>query len=327
MTPSGELVGVARAPHEALRLLAELEDAWTLQGRAWAIRAVEGARTKLRAGELNGSLWIGPKDEAVGLATWDADGEVGRRISTFLSEGYRNEATFRAFVSALVSEGDRDAAPVISWSDEVPGIPLASQARVLEPFGAFHVTRIDLAYPLLKPLFAPVGAAPDRARSLTMEDEPRLARLLREAYADNPVEQAVFVRWKDPVRDARESAHDLLHGKYGRWMSDASFGVAEGEELAAAVLVNDYHGPLVTEVMTAPGHRRRGLASHLLRSAVSALRAQSAPAPRLVVTTWNQRALRLYERLGFERVPGSEGGYWLDLPRLGLTRPESAPGT
>jgi ribosomal protein S18 acetylase RimI-like enzyme len=326
MSPSGDLIDAAASPGETLRLLAELEAAWTAMGISWAREASDGAREQLRTGELNGVLWVGPRDEAVGLATWDAGSEIGRRVSLFLSEGFRSTAAFGAFVERIAADGEACGAPVIGWFDMVPGIPREAQATVLEPRGAFHVTRIDLRYPLVKPLFEAPGPTPAGLRGLTVDDEASVARLLQIAYADNPVEQAVFIRDRDPVREAERSARDLLHERYGRWMSEASFGVFEGGELGAAVLVNDLNGPLITEVMTAPLYRRRGWATHLLHASLHAMRARGSPEPRLVVTTWNERAHRLYRRLGFEHVPGADGGIWLDLARMGLKRPDGPQG-
>lgn len=326
MTPSGDLVDIAAAAAETHRMLGELGSAWKAQGITWAEEAIAEMRRQLPLGELQGALWLGPKDEAVGLATWGHEGEVGRRVSLFLSEGYRNPAAFRAFVDRISRPGPHGGSPVVAWFDSIPGVDLDVQRPVFDPRGAFHVVRIDLSYPLGKALFdAPVGTGA-KVRPLVAADEAAVARLLERAYDDNPVERSVFVRFRDPTADAVASAHDLLHERYGRWMNEASFGAFEGTSLAAAVLVNDLHGPLVTEVMTDPDHRRKGHAAHLLRAAVEALRAHGAPAPRLVVTTWNERAYRLYRRLGFEPIPGSAGGVWLEMAALGLRRPDGPQG-
>jgi GNAT superfamily N-acetyltransferase len=305
-----------------MRLLAEFESSYREAGVTWAHDGAEAMRDQLRKGEFRGLLWVGPKDEAVGFAAWDEPKEVGRRVSFYLSEGFRAPGPLESFVSAVSAEAERAGSPVIAWFDVGPIMSLEAQRRVFGARGAFHVVRIDMTYPAEKPLFEPPGESPSGMRPLHGSDQAAIARLLEVAYDDNPVERAVFVRYRDPVRDAEESARDLLHDTYGRWMSEASFGVFDGDVLASAVLVNDLRGPLITEVMTAPGYRRRGLIRHLLRASVSALRTLGMPAPRLVVTTWNERAARLYRSLGFVHLPGADGGIWLDLPRLGVTAPQ-----
>ncbi len=54
-----------------------------------------------------------------------------------------------------------------------------------------------------------------------------------------------------------------------------------------------------------PGHRGRGLGRHLLRRVVEEARRRGAPAVSLSVEEGNP-ARRLYEREGFEPVPGRE---------------------
>ena len=74
-------------------------------------------------------------------------------------------------------------------------------------------------------------------------------------------------------------------------------------ELVGAALCYDYeeHG-WVRQLAVAEGWGRRGLATALLHHAMSVFYAAGKPAVGLGVLSENERALRLYERVGLRRV-------------------------
>ena len=148
-------------------------------------------------------------------------------------------------------------------------------------------------------------------RRLTAEDAPGIARLMARAYRGQRRGPDLFQRWRDPEEDARRSVTELLGTGLGTWRSDASFGVTAPGGLAAATLVHDFHGPLISEVMTDPASRRRGLARRLLIRSVAAVREAGLGAPRLVVTLGNTRAHALYRSLGFVENPDAQGAVWI----------------
>ncbi|MCI4317077.1 MAG: GNAT family N-acetyltransferase, partial [Thermoplasmata archaeon] len=283
----------------------------------WA--RIDAARARVRDGTFLGSLWVGPKDEAVGLASWDTPTELGRRITLYLAEGYRNAGAVRTFLARVISS--EPGSPVLSIGDQIPQVDPAVQAEVLSPLGFFLVRRADMTFPADRAIPDEPPAALPPMRNLAASDEEAIAQLMARAYDDNPTEQALFAGRRDPLEDARDGAHMFLGEGLGEWLPSASFGVEENGRLIAATVVNDFHGPLLTEVMVEPAARRRGLATRLTRASVRAVRKRGIALLRLVVTTRNERAFRLYRATGWEVVPGSEGGVWLNLPAFGVPPP------
>jgi ribosomal protein S18 acetylase RimI-like enzyme len=264
-------------------------------------------------------LWIAPGPEAVGLATWRGAFPAGRRVHLFLAPGYRHLRALAALLEAV--ERFEPNSPVIGVSDLLPGFAEGERVSFFRSRGFYRVSRIDLRYPESRPLpSAPSGPAPPLL-PLSTADGRRLAELLTAAYADMWAERALFVRELDAVQDARTDVQGILGDEVGEWLPWASFGIEEGGRLAAAVLVNCFHGPLITELLVHPSHRRRGFGRRLLVRALAALRDHRAGEPRLVVTRQNERAFRLYRGMGWEPIPGTEGAMWLNLSRLGWPTP------
>jgi predicted GNAT family acetyltransferase len=89
-------------------------------------------------------------------------------------------------------------------------------------------------------------------------------------------------------------------GRLAPMLWDCSFLALDGETPVAAVFTsNENSHPLFHEVFTHPDSRGHGLATALLRRAMSALTAQGFGHVRLRVAVANETARQLYERLGF----------------------------
>ncbi|MCI4369105.1 MAG: GNAT family N-acetyltransferase [Thermoplasmata archaeon] len=313
---SGDLIPASAAPSEALRLVGEMGDEFSGLGIDWGVSDSRSLAETIRAGTFSGLLWVGPKDEAIGLA-WPAkfECELGHRVDAYLSRGYRSTSSLGAFIDRLDAPGGFP--PLVSVTDPWPGVTAAEGDLAFGPRGYQFVQRLSMRFPAEAGLPTP-GATGVTVRPLTIEDEPKVVRLLWAAYDDNPVERALFVRHRDRGQDMAWGARLLLHGELGPWLSDASFTIPADSLLAAATIVNRFHGVLITEVVTHPEHRRRGYAERLLVETIKAVRANGWEPPRLVVTRQNERAFRLYERLGFRTIPGDTGGVWLHRERLGI---------
>jgi ribosomal protein S18 acetylase RimI-like enzyme len=310
-----QAVPIADAPAEALRLLGELSDELARDAGDAARAGVAPLAEAVRHSDLPGLLWIGPGDEAVGLAWWEPPSEVGRRAGLYLARGYRTEAALGGLVNAVDAAGP---GPLVEVADRLPGVPPATRTAVLSARGFVPVSRIDLAWPAGRT--APPAPAPAAGvvRRLGRADAEALAVLLDRAYADNPVDRALFLQRTDRREDAREAIRLLVSGGLGPWMDAASFGVDLDGRLVAATLANDFHGALLTEVMVDPDVRRRGLGRTVVLRSVAALQAAGRSDIRLVVTVSNEPAYRLYTSLGFVPQPTSEGATWLHAARMGL---------
>ena len=310
-------VDVKDFPAEALRLL-EAQDAEGPRGAPpGAPRGTDGLRERLRTGAQPGLLLIGPKDEAVGLATWDPPAELGRRASVYLADGYRNPAVLGRTVDALRAA---DPSPLLSLRPPSPGLPHGGDEEALARRGFFRLRRSALVLPLDRS--ARGESQPEApARRVGPSDLAALAELLERAYRADPWERAVFATRRDPAEDARGAVERTLDGDFGTFLPAASFGVERDGRLVAATLLTDADGPRLAQVMVDPEERRRGLARRLIRRSVDAVRSSAPSAIRLTVSDWNRAAGRLYRSLGFVDDPSAALVLWLDLAALGLAPP------
>ncbi|MCI4354967.1 MAG: GNAT family N-acetyltransferase, partial [Thermoplasmata archaeon] len=281
------IVPADTAPTEALRLLDEFERGLDPDSPliAWNRLDLATHRAAIRAGHLDGGVWVGPKDEAVALAVWSSHSGAGRRVVPYLGEGYRTGAALAAFVRALDASG-----PIRLVAGPIPGLGDAQVTEVLAPLGFQAVERADLVFPDGAPVPPLEDSVELAVRPLDAADRPRIARLLERAYSDTPVDRWLFAQSLDAARDADAAADDLLGDGVGRWRPDASFGIEIEGRLVAATLVNELLGALLSEVMVDPAWRRRGLARRLIARSIAAVRSLGLGPLRLVVTVGNDRA-------------------------------------
>ena len=59
-----------------------------------------------------------------------------------------------------------------------------------------------------------------------------------------------------------------------------------------------------------PGYQRHGLGRRLMEAALAALRARNFTGLSLTVTSGNQRAVQLYENIGFAKIKTFTAGVW-----------------
>ena len=305
-----ELRSILEAPGETLRLVEALGARLRSDGAPWGTEQAGRLAESYRAGRLAGLLWTGPKDEAVGLALWEAKVPLGRRATIYLDDGYRSEGTLGGFVDRLLkAEGE---GPLLSVLDPVPGLVDEAVDRALGPRGFQRLLRADLIYPAARPV--PELPPDPRVRPVRREDGGAVALLLEEAYRDNPGDRALFQHELDWAEDCRYATGQLLDGSVGTWWPSASFAIPDPsrpDRFLAMTLVNDLRGPLMTEVVVAPDGRRQGLARRLVLESVRAVRDRTPMPVRLVVTLRNRRAARLYESMGFVRSEEPVGGPWI----------------
>ncbi|HEV8050632.1 MAG TPA: GNAT family N-acetyltransferase [Thermoplasmata archaeon] len=319
----GSLVDTASAPSETRRLLTEWAQAVAEAGAPWSATLLEWATASLAEGRFLGRLWVGPKDDAVGLAIGLPAGEIGGRVEvTYLSEGFRGAPSTRAFVARL--DAPDGFGPLVEIPDPPRGHDPVAFAEAVRPLGFVPVRRVDMRFPGDRP---PPSARPvegTRLRTMRAEDVEPVSVLTARAYRDNPVDIALFRRHVDPMADARAAISMLVGTALGEWLSSASFVMEDAEGIVGATIVNDHGGPLITEVMVDPRARGQGHATRLLGATVASLRAAGRPEPRLVVTLSNARARRLYGHVGFVEDPTTAGARWLHAERLGLSAADTA---
>lgn len=108
------------------------------------------------------------------------------------------------------------------------------------------------------------------------------------------------------LEEAIDDVRAAFRGEYGDlWGAASPVAEFDGRIRAAVMTVRRSPWPdvpdcpFVIEVFTSPGHRRRGLARHLLIRSMQTTRAAGATTVALRVMSDNRPALGLYGSLGF----------------------------
>jgi putative acetyltransferase len=139
-------------------------------------------------------------------------------------------------------------------------------------------------------------------------DAPELVALAA-AVGQEPGEWLLTTETWRPVADERR------YLKAVRRHADAAVYVAlDGERIVGRLsLARDPHpaSPHVADLglMVAATHRRRGIGTALLETAVSWAKGSGVSKLELHVFPWNEPAIELYERFGFEREGLRRGHY------------------
>lgn len=126
----------------------------------------------------------------------------------------------------------------------------------------------------------------------SVQDMDGLTMLLQEAFRGTPDEQdAATYRGELMNYFTYHSDHDLLEASTMIWNHDHS-------ELVGVCLVSNWEGlPLIYDIAVNPMYRGKGIATSMLRRAISILE-EKYPVVWLFVTSGNE-AERLYRKLGF----------------------------
>lgn len=131
------------------------------------------------------------------------------------------------------------------------------------------------------------------ARPLNAHDAPRLGEVMVSAYRGTIDDRG------ETITDATIEIVQTFAGTHGTFNWAASFSVEVNGELVGACLVTSWRErPLVAYVFTLPEQQRAGIATHLFRASMAALKAQGATELTLAVTRGSP-AINLYTRLGF----------------------------
>ena len=132
-------------------------------------------------------------------------------------------------------------------------------------------------------------------RASTPEDDERLARLLDDAYIDSPD--------VDEDTDHDEELRDW-RGIDGADDDASRVAFVDGDEApaAACLIGRELGAPFLYEVLTAPAHRRRGLAATVLRGSLAELAARGSDLLAGWVTVGNLASEALLAAHGFVPV-------------------------
>jgi ribosomal protein S18 acetylase RimI-like enzyme len=132
-------------------------------------------------------------------------------------------------------------------------------------------------------------------RNVTPNDLPALAELLVVAYAGT-----IDDLGQTPAEALEELEQHTIGGAVGEPLWDCSLvAVDAGTPVAVVLTTNEDSHPLFAYVYTHPDFQRRGMATSLLQRCMKALHKRGFDHVRLRVALANERARRVYERLGF----------------------------
>ncbi len=139
------------------------------------------------------------------------------------------------------------------------------------------------------------------------------ARLIQLAYA-NHVDGEINDQYRSESGALRFLKNIIILPGCGQFQPEASFvlrlpheshlvGVALNSRVSAGV-------GHTTQICAMPGYQGRGLGRRLMEASMQALRARKFTSVSLTVTSGNERAVNLYEKLGFATVKKFAAGVW-----------------
>ena len=175
-----------------------------------------------------------------------------------------------------------------------------------------HYMRRGLREPVPAPPPPPSGV---QLRPLRREDLPAAAEVVYRSHAGS-VDAALNLTYATPATCRAFVDTLVVRSGCGRFDADAS-RLAVGARGAVAVLVASRLASAnghVCQVSVTPEWQGKGLGAALLLAALRSFREQGLASATLSVTVANERAHRLYERLGFltQRVFGAHA--WVRPP-------------
>ncbi len=146
-------------------------------------------------------------------------------------------------------------------------------------------------------------------RPETPDDEAFLRHLILETLT----EQLAVSSWPDTIRELLLETQYLVRRQGFRSVPQAvgKIAVSAGQPVGwyvAADLDQEIH---LVNLMVLASHRKRGVGAGILRVLIADSDRSRKPV-RLKVDVRNTDALRLYERLGFQRIGGDEVQHFLE---------------
>jgi len=303
----------------------DLPSALSLAGDALRSRIVPGEdlrdmlpplESAIRSARAFGGLLRSDGEDA-GIVLWEPAGPFGVSLRLLhLSPGNSSVESYRA----LLDLTERAAGPIAFSTGLLAGLSADEESTVMRMRGFAPYGRSEMGFPpaaSVPPVPVPTGA---EVRAVRLSDEPELARLHERAYRDH-LDRYFSIQDLDPVRDADRQVRDYFAGAEGELLIPGSTVTTVGGGIVAATLaVRRTAHALIIDVMADPTVQGNGFGRSSLSSALRALRGRGENAIVLNVTEGNDRAIRLYTRLGFVRTigPSSE---WYDARRISVEVP------
>ena len=240
--------------------------------------------------------------------------DVGRAIvgSLFVTEDYRG----RGIEDLLVDTVLKDALSH-PGNERVECQTLFSTAPSVDERFRHAGFETRLRHYLVRDLREPVASPAHevRLRAVRREDLGLAAELIHRSHR-NTLDAALNLTYASPAYCRAFVDTLVLRSGCGRFFPDASF-VAEGPGGAAGVLLASQLSRTnahICQVSVAPEAQGRGLGEILMATALEAFRREGLTTASLSVTVGNDRAYRLYTRLGFSLRKAFAAHAWVRPP-------------
>ena len=139
------------------------------------------------------------------------------------------------------------------------------------------------------------------------------ARLIQLAYA-NHMDGEINDQYRTESGALKFLKNIIMLPGCGQFQEHASFVLRapHTQELVGVVLTSAVSAGVghTTQLCVMPGYQRHGLGRRLMEATLAALRARNFTGLSLTVTSANQRAVQLYENLGFAKIKTFTAGVW-----------------
>lgn len=184
----------------------------------------------------------------------------------------------------------------------MPGNPAAMESHA----HVYERLFMRVRFPLAEDLPASAPAATDlRIEPWKERFQDRAAYLIEESYRGH-LDSGINDQYKS-VEGARRFLYNIIqYPGCGNFAPDASYAAVQmgsGRLMGCCLASNVDQGVgHITQICTAPAARGIGLGESLLVRSLDCLMGNGCHCATLTVTASNQRAIRLYEKLGFEVI-------------------------
>jgi len=301
-------------------LLAEEAQQWREELR-WDYRAsTELIKKFVDARSLTGSAIL-ENGQPVGYAFYVLEEHKGLVGGLFVSPRFSQQELSQRLLADMLST--LSGIPKLERV-EAQLIPFGYQPEpVLSEYGfRLHMRQFMIAplvphaAPQIDVLPGMIREGPDAGLILDRWDhryfEP-CARLIQLAYA-NHVDGEINDQYRSESGALRFLKNIIVLPGCGQFQPEASFVLRPPHENhLVAVILNSRVSEGVghtTQICAQPGYQGRGLGRRLMEASLQAMRVRGFTAVSLTVTSGNERAVHLYEKLGFNTVKKFPAGVW-----------------
>jgi ribosomal protein S18 acetylase RimI-like enzyme len=137
---------------------------------------------------------------------------------------------------------------------------------------------------------------------------------LRTLILETLTEQLAVWSWPEHIRTPLLETQYQVQRQGFRHCGDTSTIVLDGDvPVGWYVTAESTDAIRLVNIMVLAQHRGQGIGSAILSMLMAAADTTGKPL-QLSVVAQNERALRLYERLGFQRIGGDEAQHFLERP-------------